>query len=123
MAHGWARKLGIVAEQQGAILQLLFKSVSTPLRALTLQTMKSYGEKWENSEVEVEVLQSQNSTDKWTSVHNMNITGYHNSTASISYNTEMMFNETIQPGSDVRIKVTLIGGSTFKITGMMLCSR
>lgn len=122
MSHGWARRLGIVPRQNGDTIEFLFRSVAIPLRTLTLQSIKSYGEAWQGSQMEVEVLQRSNSTE-WTTVDSINVTGIHNSTSSITYNTEMLFPETVEPGNDVRVKCTLTGGTSFKISGMMLCSR
>lgn len=131
MSHGWARKLGIVAKRNGATLNFEFPSIGMPLRVLTLQSLRSYGESWEGSQVVVKVgVQSPTSSltnstieSSWSWVHNETIAGCHNSTSSITFDTEMVFANPIPSGSDVRIHIQLVGGTTFKITGMMLCSR
>jgi len=98
---------------------------------LTVQSLKSYGEKWERSEALITITKrspSENTTTTngelgWSQVMQQRISGIHNSTSSITYTTELEFPVAVEVGSDIRVVVELVGGSTFKITGMMLCSR
>ncbi len=144
MSHGWSRKLGIVAREPNATMVFQFLNVTVPLTMLTVQSLKSYGESWEGSEAFFTVTTSSSSPttsaslskgidrtsgdgstgdDEWTNVAIGTVSGSHNSTSSTTYSTEVAFNETVQPGSNLRLEVRLVGGTTFKITGMMLCSR
>jgi hypothetical protein len=86
--------------------------------------MRSYGEKWDGSLLDVEVW-SEN-----TLVSKNHIEGFHNKTTSETYNIKMnLFDNDkrqgdgngVVIGSDLKIVFTLVGGSTFKISGMAIC--
>ena len=130
MSHGWARKLGLVAKGLGSNIQFEFTNTKgAPLQILTIHFLKSYGEKWEGSAAEF-VIQKRSATadtnvtdnERWTMVKKETVLGFHNSTSSISYTAAIHF-PPIPTGNDVQVAIKLVGGSTFKITGMMLCSR
>jgi hypothetical protein len=114
-----------VAKAPNATMVFAFSNVTVPLRVLTVQSLKSYGEAWEGSEALFTVTQRNPTSDdkSWILVTAKSITGDHNSTSSISYSTEIQFPEEVRTGNDIRIEIKLVGGSTFKITAMMLCSR
>ena len=133
LSAGWARKLGLVAKKPSATLELDVKNITQVAKTLTVHSIKSYGDKWKDSEVRVQayILGLDNSTDaNVTTTNNTDIAvvdsridGIHNSTSSITYTTKFDFPQTAPIGSTVRIVVTLVGGTTFKIMGMMLCNR
>jgi hypothetical protein len=131
LSHGWARKLGWVAFEPQGSMTFRFSSIQDPLQILTLHTLKSYGEKWEGSALEVTISQrlpqstgnaTRGNANEFTTVKKQTIPGVHNSTSSITYSTEIKF-PPIPAGSDVTLTLQLVGGTTFKVTGMMLCSR
>ena len=131
ISQGWSRKLGWVASVPQGTMTFRFSKIQDPLQILTLHTLKSYGEKWEGSAVEVTISQrlrqstgnaTQGKANEFTTVKKQTIPGIHNSTSSITYSTEINF-PPIPAGSDVTLTLQLVGGTTFKMTGMMLCSR
>lgn len=136
MSHGWSRRLGFVAKEPNVTVIFEFSNVTVPLKVLTIQSLKSYGDAWQGSEALFTVTTSTTGSPPsgigtngttgggdWGVVASEVVSGYQNSTASTSHSTEVTFERSIEPGSDVRLEVKLIGGSTFKITGMMLCTR
>jgi hypothetical protein len=123
MSTGWSRKLGLVATKLNAVAQFDFPSMRQTAKILTIQSLKSYGDKWEGSQVQVLAdVQTANSAD-WTRVLEEHIQGSHNSTSSIDYTAEFELGDSAVVGSNVRVQIILVGGTAFKITGMMLCSR
>lgn len=129
MSHGFARKLGIAAMKANATMKFDFRNLTDRASILTIHSLKSYGEAWEGSAAKFSIFKkapvvARNATEyeEWVEVHNEVLSGVHNSISTISYSTEMAF-PPIEEGSDVKLEVDLIGGSKFKITGMMLCSR
>jgi lysophospholipase L1-like esterase len=130
MSHGWSRKLGLVAVAPYAAMTFTFQNISKPVQVLTVHSLKSYGAAWEASAAEFSIRKklpaSGNTTAAahigWIPVHTEIVAGVHNSTSSITYSTEMTF-PPVEVGSDMELDIKLVGGSKFKITGMMLCSR
>jgi hypothetical protein len=129
-SHGFARKLGIEAIKTNATMQFDFPNVTLPVKILTIHSIKSYGEAWEGSaanfiiskKVSSIIGNETNNGGQWTQVSSQVLSGVHSSESTISYSTEIMF-APIEVGSDVKLEVKLVGGSKFKITGLMFCSR
>lgn len=121
-AGGWSKKLGLVATTINATMTLKLQNIEKEIRMLNLQTLKSYGEKWEKSKARF-TLKVQN-PDKSEWIDTFDIEGTHESKTSESYAFEydLKSNKAIK-GSTVTLSIELIGGSTFKIIGMMLCNR
>ena len=119
--EGWSaaddnNKLGWVPSGIGSKFRLEFKKISQPIRAVTWMIMRSYGEKWEGSMLRVEV----SSNDKIMA--KQDIEGTHNKKTSETYNIKMKLEgDGVAVGSDVKITFELVGGSTFKISGMAIC--
>ena len=108
---GWVPISGI-----GSKFTLEFKKISQPIRAVTWMIMRSYGEKWEGSMLRVEV----SSGDKIMA--KQDIEGTHNKKTSETYNIKMKLEgDGVAVGSDVKITFELVGGATFKISGMAIC--
>jgi hypothetical protein len=129
LSHGYARKLGLAAVKENATMLFEFTNVTEPIQLLTIHSLKSYGEAWEGSAANFIISKKIASVggestvgEEWVQVDSQIVSGVHNSKSTISYSTEMVFPQ-IEVGSDVKLEVTLVGGSKFKITGMMLCSR
>lgn len=127
MNEGWSaaddnNKLGWVPAGNGSKFTMEWKSVIQPVRALTLMIMRSYGEKWDGSKLKVQIW----SKDKI--VASDEIIGYHDKKTSETYNIKMKIGEEpsaevkeVTIGSDLKITFELIGGNTFKISGMAIC--
>jgi hypothetical protein len=119
---GWVPSSGL-----GSKFTMEFKRISQPVRAVTWMIMRSYGERWEGSLLNVEVWSGE------TLLARKDIEGYHDKRTSETYNIKMRLDgvdgddqhkEGVKGavvGSDLRIKFELMGGSTFKISGMAIC--
>ncbi|KAL7435777.1 hypothetical protein ACHAXH_004180 [Discostella pseudostelligera] len=117
---GWAPTSGI-----GSTFTMEWKKISQPVRAVTWMIMRSYGEKWDGSLLNVEVWSDNKLMAK------KDIEGFHDKNTSETYNIKMKLFENDEQkgevgdgaviGSDLKITFTLKGGSTFKISGMAVC--
>ena len=85
--------------------------------------MKSYDAKWRGSEVEMQVFVQKRGESTEASVGTISIEGYHEKRTSESYPNRFILpsEQSIHRGDNIRIEFNLVGGSTFKITGMMIC--
>ena len=121
--YGWTNKLGFVAKKAKAKFVVAVKNLDRPIRVITLITMKSYGDKWEGSLARFDV--SVSGSDKIAGVvrTSMDVAGVHNSTASISHTSVMRLDKGgARKGDDLMLEIELLGGTEFKIQGMMMCS-
>ena len=103
-------------------MQFELSDLSIPLNILTIQYLRSYGETWEGSEVLITVRRKRILPD-WTKITTTQLSGIHDANTSIAYEAEIHFPDEIEMGSDVQGEIQLTGGTTFRIIGMMLCSR
>jgi hypothetical protein len=76
-AGGWSQKLGLVAHTGGASMTLRMVNITKEVRMLNLQTLKSYGEKWEGSKARFTLEVEHPSKVKWTDT--FDIEGFHDS--------------------------------------------
>jgi len=131
--YGWTNKLGWVAKKAGAKVVLALDELHQPLRRISLISMKSYGEKWEGSEAKFTAtvsLKQQNTTHHSapvgsdpTTTTTMHVLGSHNSTTSVSYTDVMeLSGHGAGVGDGLTLEIELVGGTTFKIQGLMICS-
>jgi hypothetical protein len=119
---GWQNKLGLVAKRPGASFSLKLKNIENSARFLTLDSLKSYGEKWANSEAQFNITIWSNYTIEHET--SFRVKGYHKQNTSISYPYHFDLGEhSAKPGQTVTIDITLVGGTIFKIIALMLCSR
>jgi hypothetical protein len=120
--NGWQNKLGFTAKRPGASITLTLKNIENSIRYLTLNSLKSYGEKWANSEAEFNITIWKNYTLEHET--SFRVKGYHNQNTSIAYpyNLDLGVNS-VKPGRTVTLDITLVGGTVFKIQSLMLCSR
>jgi len=61
--------------------------------------------------------------DRWTTISEQTLYGIHESKTSLTYDQEIRFPVAIDIGSDVQVTIQLVGGTSFKIMGMMICPR
>ena len=142
--NGWEaqddnNKLGYVAIKANATFEIELKSINTMIRTLNFMHMKSYGEKWYRSKLRVDV--SVIKKKKTSSLEqegvvvekNIEMTGFHDKNTSETYTSQLDLyhdDETndvgdlkgiADEGDDLRVRFSLIGGSTFKMMGMAFC--
>ena len=113
---GWVPTSGL-----GSKFTMEWKKISHPVRAVTWMIMRSYGDKWEGSMLRVEVWSGED-----TLMATKDIEGYHDKKTSETYNIKMKLGSGdvwngVAVGSDLKITFELVGGSTFKISGMAIC--
>jgi hypothetical protein len=125
---GWSPVDGSAAP-----LTLEFAVETTPVSAVTVLYMRSYGEKWENSTVEMNIWQAHtnnaidgngrngDNNNSMPLLHSQRIQGFHNKETSEIYPMDLELSPPIQPHSTLRIDFRLVAGTTFKILGLALC--
>ena len=118
--EGWSaaddnNKLGWVPSGLGSKFTLEFKRISHEVHAVTWMIMRSYGEKWSDSRLKVDVYSGSEL------IKTEEVIGYHEKKTSETYNIKMKLARGVKAGEDVRIQLELVGGSTFKISGMAVC--
>jgi len=101
-------KLGLVPTN-GTKLVLHF-SLSQPVEHMALFYMRSYGDRWKDSHVTVSLS---------TSNGEVHLFGSHNRRTSETYTEEIALNSA---SSDFTVTLDHVGGSTFKLMGLALCS-
>jgi hypothetical protein len=120
---GFQNKLGVVATTPTAKAVLQFPQIQKPVQFITIHYLKSYGTLWEDSRAKftMEIISSPQRqllhTQSWE------LEGVHPQPVSISYFTKWQLGLPAPVGSSIRFHMELIGGQTFKINALMLCSR
>jgi hypothetical protein len=124
MRNGWQNKLGFQANKPGASILLRIDKTPNRLKTITLHTLKSYGEKWAESKAKFSL--QWNRKESGASYNTtFEILGYHNQSTSIAYPfvLDLGPNHIAETGSTLELQIDLVGGTTFKINAMMICSR
>jgi len=124
-------KLGFEAQQHNASFAMEFdiKEHAKPVKVVNVMFMKSYGEKWEGSELRVHttIIPSTKSTDilnnRTTSI---DVLGFHGKNTSEIFSQKLILDKDeedpgAKPNDRLRVQFDMIGGATFKITGLMIC--
>lgn len=127
-------KLGYAANKEGAMFELKFENITQTVKTLNFMVMTSYGEKWDGSKVLVEAFVDGNKNKGDDQVGSlsvpiteptatMEIAGQHEKETSETYNYKLVFEDGTEAQVDntLRIRVKLVGGSTFKFMGMAFC--
>ena len=94
---------------------------SQRIRSITFFFMKSYGDKWQNSQLEAKVWRPSQSNDRRL-LDERHLLGTHNKQTSEMYTEEIILKEPVDAGETVQLEATLVGGTTFKIMGLAVCS-
>lgn len=98
------------------------KNLSKSVDIIHLLSMKSYGEKWEGSMVHVDVLLKKKNESEAVAIAELDVEGSHKSETSVTYRHEInLRDKNVIPGDDLVVKVKLVGGNTFKFTGIAFC--
>jgi len=122
MTDGWSRKLGLVATKIGASIDFVMENIESEIKAITINSLKSYGEKWEGSLARFTVFVKDKDNQEFEEVKQFNIEGFHDSRTSVTYSTvEKLGERYAKIGSTLKVNVSLVEGTTSKITGMMFC--
>jgi hypothetical protein len=123
---------GWIATKQNATFVMEYPH-QQHLKSLTLISMLSYAREWVNSTLQVTIELLSNSTSSTsTGTEDVNnkrgriirhhVTGYHKEKSSVLVTQKLRLPEgVIQVGDVLRVEMKLVGGETFKISGMGLC--
>lgn len=131
-SHGWMAqgnpirppRAGWVATKANASFGIVVAATEFPIRKVTFLYMKSYGDDWMDSRVNVSlsVLGGSTTTKEDVLMETFGeLEGIHNSTTSVNYKTTFDVNANV--GDTVKANFVLVGGTTFKFTGMLFCAR
>jgi len=116
---GWQNKLGLVALKPSASMTLSYPN-SSHIKILTMHYLKSYGDLWKDSKLQIRAQVVNADTEEEVLYEQiMDIEGYHDQPVSIGYTFQTTFDSTIQ--GEFRLQLNLIGGRTFKVTALMWC--
>lgn len=121
--YGWQNKLGLVAQSVGASLKISIPNLSNKVRVITIHFLKRYGEQWENSKALVNFTVS-DTAGKLKREVSFILTGYHNQSTSLTFPFTLDLGlKSADVGETAALNITLINGTKFKITALMMCSR
>jgi hypothetical protein len=123
---GWSKKNGLIANKANATFSLRFPEVKNDVKTVTIYFMRSYGEKWEDSNAKFTMSRLLPNETNSTVVSEIEIAGVFankNYTYSLTLSETMRLKETVAKGETLDLQVDLVSGSHFKIMGMMLCNK
>jgi len=122
---GWeetneSKKRGLTPTTSDAKLKMRFTNLTQPVEKLNFIVMQSYGEKWAGSKIEVKASVFRNREK--AAEQSMEIEGFHAKNTSESFNFKMDLggNKAVE-GDELEVGINMVGGTTFKIMGMMFC--
>jgi hypothetical protein len=87
------------------------------IRSVTFFFMKSYGPKWEGSQVETKALSIDGKV-----LGERRLVGEHDKKTSEMYTEEITLVEPVTAGDKLQLEATHVGGQTFKLMGLAVCS-
>jgi hypothetical protein len=116
------RKFGWVPAEKGSKLLFEFQNLTQTVRTVTLFPMKSYGEKWRNSNARFRFLSKSNEAMDWLELTSLEIPGLHSTTTSEIYTIPVHMPSEIPANSNLRISMTMTNGTTYKLMGLTVCS-
>lgn len=114
-------KIGFLAQHQPSRWILEFSSPQQQLATVTFFFLKSYGEKWKDSKVAIEVQTSRGDSNWTPLIPSTELLGTHAKNTSEMYTEEMTF-APIPPNQKLQLNIELVGGSTFKLMGLAICA-
>jgi hypothetical protein len=123
--HGLSPRLNATI---GAEMTLQFTNLNQSIHEITMFTMKSYGENWDNSRVKLTIFDHQvvgveaDTSVAWKLIKSAELEGFHNKTTSEMYTERIVLSEPVSAGRSLKLTVTLVSGKTFKIMGLAICS-
>lgn len=117
-------KLGFEAIKGGAVFELKIKlDKQLNVQTLNFMVMTSYGDKWKDSKVRVDAFVDRNGeTPSADPAKSLDIEGFHDRHTSETYNHKLdLGSDQALPKDVLRVRITLLGGTTFKFIGMAFC--
>jgi hypothetical protein len=118
-------KLGFVPSKIGDSVQLQFDQVPQVITTVTFFILKSYGPKWENSQVTVNIAtRTKTESSSWQPLLTSprHLEGIHGKETSEMYTEPIVLPRAVPTGDGLRVTYELTGGQTFKLMGLAVCS-
>jgi hypothetical protein len=115
-------KIGFIPAPSDPRELVLDFSFSQTIRSVTMFYMKSYGAKWEKSELRLSVRQAGKEEELLLLLADMSLFGFHAKNTSEMYTEEIKLSKPVSANERFHVKATLVGGSTFKVMGLAVCS-
>lgn len=115
-------KIGFVPNiSGGAISQMVldFQFPHQDIRSITLFFMKSYGPKWRDSQLEARLFAADQPS---VVLDKRDLFGTHAKNTSEMYTEEIVLTEPVGADQKLQLEARLMGGETFKIMGLAVCS-
>ena len=103
------------SESKHMILE--FSKLKQPIHSITMFYLKSYGEKWDQSEIALSAMLKEG--DNWSKMRTDSLFGFHAKHTSETYTHRMELN--VEAGDDFRVSIELVKGRTFKVMGLAVC--
>jgi hypothetical protein len=114
-------KFGWVPAEQGSELLLEFRNLTQPVGKVTLFPMKSYGEKWSNSNAKIRFLSKADGATTWSELTSVDVSGVHKRSTSETYVVGVEMPSRVPAHSTFRMSMKLTSGGTFKLMGLTVC--
>jgi hypothetical protein len=118
---------GWVTNATNSNFEIAISPKSDPITTVTIMYLKSYGPKWKDSAIHVKVSIVRRRTNGTTedddeSSKNVSLMGIHDSMTSVNYAEKIQLSSAALPGDEVHATFQMIGGSSFRINGLLFCS-
>eukprot|EP00554_Chaetoceros_debilis_P014818 CAMPEP_0194118656 /NCGR_PEP_ID=MMETSP0150-20130528/36484_1 /TAXON_ID=122233 /ORGANISM="Chaetoceros debilis, Strain MM31A-1" /LENGTH=776 /DNA_ID=CAMNT_0038810117 /DNA_START=45 /DNA_END=2372 /DNA_ORIENTATION=- len=116
LADGWRNKVGWVAEAPDSTFSLSFRNLTKSIKTVSILYLRSYGEKWEGSRVNVTLatggtgkkrFEMEKDKDK-IFLTSGDISGNHNQTTSLTLLEEFVLPKAVPEGDLLNIKFDMI---------------
>jgi hypothetical protein len=116
-------KPGWITNKANASFEIAVPANNGPIKTVTIIYMKSYGEKWKDSAatVEVRIVRQSGDTEE-EAVEPVTLVGTHNSNTSVNYWEAIQLGKGALVGDNVHVTFQMVGGTTFRINGLLFCS-
>jgi hypothetical protein len=115
-----AKKPGLIATRANASMTFRLTDIAKIVRVINIHRIKSYSDKWAGSNARFTVRVE--SPAKMMHETQFDVDGYHQMKSSISHLFQHDLKDNMAAiGSNITVTIDLIGGTTYKIIGMMLC--
>lgn len=120
--HVDGRKIGFVPrmEQPGAKITMEVEFPFLPVRHIVIFYLRSYGDRWDNSElqVSVEIQNPTTGSSSWDVAVSRKLLGFHGKNTSEVYTERLVLSHLAHK---VRLRTIFVRGKVFKIMGLLAC--
>lgn len=120
---GFQNKFGLVpTNSTKATFTLRLGNFEKYIKTITIVRLISYGKKWKDSKIFVTVSATSSTSSREKKLATEEISGYHNMSVSLTVPYTIILKEANKMGDEIKLKIDLVGGQTFKILGLAFCS-